>query len=60
MADLADKAQEKIEAELESAIAAARGDIQPGVQGECDLCGEWHSRLVNSACPQCRDKYKKS
>lgn len=58
MADDIDRAQERIETELEAAIKAARGDIPPGKQGECDLCGEWSGRLIQGVCAPCRDKYK--
>jgi hypothetical protein len=42
----------------EAAIAAAAKDIQPGVPGECDLCGEESGRLIGGACAPCRDKHK--
>lgn len=45
------------EEELERGIAAARGDIPPGIEGDCDMCGEWFGRLIGGACPPCRDKY---
>jgi len=57
MADEVDRATEYAELELESCIAAARGDLPPGVPGECELCGEWSGRLVNGACAACRDRY---
>lgn len=54
--DEVDRAQLHSERELEAAIAAARGVAMPeGVHGECDLCGEWTSRLVDGLCAPCRD-----
>lgn len=32
-------------------------NIPIGNPGECDMCGEHYSRLVNGACGYCRDKY---
>ena len=32
--------------------------IEPGEPGDCDLCGEWASRLVGGACAPCRDRYR--
>lgn len=32
--------------------------LEPGKQGECELCGQWMLRLVNGACAPCRDRYK--
>lgn len=56
--DEVDRAQQAAEIELENRISAARGEIKAGVAGECDLCGEYSSRLINGACAPCRDKYK--
>ena len=54
--DEVDRAQLYTEAQLEAAIAAARGVTVPaGHPGECDLCGEWTSRLVDGVCAPCRD-----
>jgi len=58
MADLCDKAQELIDADLERNIKAARVEFQPGYPGDCDLCGEWSGRLVAGTCAPCRDRYK--
>lgn len=56
--DDADRAQDQIEAQLEHNIAAARGVPLPrGVEGECDLCGEWSGRLIEGLCAPCRDYY---
>lgn len=55
--DPIDVAARTTERWLEDRIAAARGDIPPGVEGECDLCGEWSGRLIDGACAPCRDKH---
>ena len=26
--------------------------------GDCDLCGEWSSKLIDEVCPPCRSKWK--
>jgi len=57
MADIADRANDLVEADLARRVAAARGDIKPGVAGICDLCGEDHPRLIGGNCPTCRDKH---
>lgn len=56
MADEADKATEHESEFLDNAIKAAPGDIPPGVEGDCELCGEWFGRLVDGACVPCREK----
>ncbi len=35
-----------------------KATLAPGVEGDCDLCGEWTGRLIEGACAPCRDKYK--
>lgn len=57
MADDVDFANDKMEKELEARIAAARGDIPPGVAGTCEYCGEESPRLIGGACAKCRDRY---
>jgi len=57
MADEVDIANENAELELAARIKAARGDIPPGVEGDCDMCGEWSGRLIKGACAPCRDLY---
>ncbi len=42
----------KIEAIRRNAV------IDPGVSGECDLCGEFRARLIKGFCACCRDKRK--
>ena len=58
MADEADIANDYAERELARAISAARGDIQPGVAGECEQCGEESKRLIGGVCAPCRDRYR--
>lgn len=56
--DEADRADQEVEKNLAEALRLAAKDIQPGVPGECELCGEWCGRLIEGACAPCRDKYK--
>ena len=58
MADDADRAGERIEAELDRNIAAARKPLAEGEPGECEWCGEWSGRLIGGACAPCRERYK--
>ncbi len=55
--DIIDRANDHAQAMLDAHIAAARHDIKPGVEGECELCGEWSARLINHACAPCRDRH---
>lgn len=55
VADIADRANDYAEQDLAHAIAAARKPLAKGKPGDCDLCGEWSSRLVDGACAPCRD-----
>lgn len=59
--DDADFTSNVIDIETERAILKIRNaaaQIPPGEPGDCEMCGEWFSRLVNSVCARCRDKYK--
>lgn len=56
--DEIDRADAEIERSLAEAIRLASRDLQPGVPGDCELCGEWCGRLIGGACAPCRDKYK--
>lgn len=59
MADLCDRAQPAIEAELERHLAAHRSmPIPEGRPGECDLCGVQSLRLVDGCCARCRDAHR--
>lgn len=56
MADICDRAQPAIEAELERHLAAHRpAPMAVGQPGECDICGRQSPRLVGGACAPCRD-----
>jgi len=56
--DEADMTDLREEAVHEARLRAAARLLEPGVPGECDLCGEWSGRLVRGACAPCRDKRK--
>lgn len=61
MADEIDLAQEREHIATNSAVNDVRARaaaIDPGVPGDCDLCGEWSGRLVNGTCAPCRDKWR--
>ena len=49
--------QETTDAKVEE-IRKQAAQIPEGNPGDCDLCGEWFSRLVGGACARCRDKHK--
>lgn len=57
MADEIDRANDYAQMRLDAAISNAAKDIQPGIPGECDRCGEESKRLINGVCARCRDKY---
>lgn len=57
MADEADIANDRAQADLDRALKAAAREIPPGVSGECYSCGEHSPRLIRGACARCRDKY---
>lgn len=58
--DPLDLASERAELERETRTAEVRAKaaLKPGFPGDCDECGEWHSRLIDGACPACRMKYR--
>jgi hypothetical protein len=56
--DEADYANEQAEKRLAILIKRASKPLVKGVQGDCDLCGEWSGRLVEGVCAPCRDRYK--
>lgn len=60
MPDEFDAVQERIDAATDNAVAEIRSKakLEPGIEGECELCGEWMLRLVAGACAPCRDRYK--
>lgn len=51
MSDEADIANDRAELDLTRAISAARGEIKPGVEGNCDLCGEHSMRPLQRQVP---------
>lgn len=55
MADEADIAGLRIEAELAARASMISADIPAGIAGECDDCGEHMPRLVGGRCAFCRD-----
>ena len=60
MADDIDRTNDYLEKMLNSKIDGIRekAKLKKGEAGECDLCGEWMLRLIQGACPPCRDRYK--
>jgi len=58
MPDLLDLVQEQEYEHRADAIRDAAKPLAPGIEGDCDLCGEWSGRLINGACAPCRDLYK--
>lgn len=61
MADLADITDNLITALVEAYIAEIRrkaNNIEKGISGECERCGEFSMRLVGGICAPCRDKFK--
>ena len=58
--DDADRSAPNIENVVSDAVAKASriaALIPPGNPGECDLCGNYFSRLVAGACGFCRDRF---
>jgi hypothetical protein len=51
-----DRTQLAIDAKVKQISDVAK--LDPGTEGDCDLCGEWTSRLIGDACAPCRDRYK--
>lgn len=60
MADEADRAEYYIESVIDDHVKEAMriaAEIPIGNAGDCDGCGEWSGRLVDSYCSPCRDKF---
>lgn len=55
--DIANKNRDTEEARRIKAVRDQAEQIPAGAPGDCDLCGEWYSRLVDGACARCRDRY---
>ena len=59
MADEFDRASELEEQQRQQALANRPAfQFDPGVPGDCDVCGYWSGRLVGGACAPCRDKHR--
>lgn len=60
MADEIDIANDRCAIQIDKTVTEIRNiaKLDPGIQGECELCGEWMLRLIHGACAPCRDKYK--
>lgn len=56
--DEIDRANELVEVFIANAIRENSKPLEKGVEGDCDLCGEWSGRLIAGACAPCRDKYR--
>jgi hypothetical protein len=56
--DEADMTDLREQALHEARLRAAAKPLEPGVPGDCELCGEWSGRLVRGACAPCRDLRK--
>ena len=59
--DLIDRADYFIESVIDDHVKDAMrraSEIPDGNSGDCDICGEYFSRLVNGCCGFCRDKFK--
>jgi len=57
VADEIDRTQE-IMLFQQSLIEGRRFELEPGEPGDCELCGEWSSRLIAGACAPGRDRYR--
>lgn len=58
MVDDVDIANDRAEAERQAILdGLGRYEIPAGEAGNCSKCGKEFPRLVNNACPPCRDKY---
>ena len=60
MTDEVDIANDRAAITTDKAVDEIRkkAKLAPGIEGECELCGEWMLRLINGACAPCRDRYK--
>ena len=59
--DQIDRADYFIESVIDDHVkdAMRRASVIPeGNSGDCDICGEYFSRLVNGCCGFCRDNFK--
>lgn len=60
MSDELDATDERSQVMNDAAIQIIRNKakLDPGVEGECDKCGDHTIRLIGGYCAPCRDKYK--
>ena len=58
MADVADLANEFVQAHLDRSIHAACVPLAPGVECDCENRDEDSLRLVNGLCASCREPKK--
>ena len=59
-ADPIDAADYYIESVIDDHVKEAMrkcAEMPKGHPGDCDICGEYFSRLVDNVCGFCRDKY---
>lgn len=58
--DPIDRADYFIESVIDDHVKDAMrraSEIPAGNSGDCDICGEYFSRLVNGCCGFCRDRF---
>ena len=58
MSDDVDVANDQAQQRLDILIKQARKPLAKGEPGECNLCGEYSGRLIETVCALCRDRYK--
>lgn len=60
MADFADMASDReiLDTDLLIRKGGYGKPLDKGYPGDCHLCGEWTSRLIEGVCAPCRDKYR--
>jgi hypothetical protein len=56
--DDADRAEIEIERATKEAIRRNSKKLEKGEPGDCELCGEYTTRLVFGVCAPCRDRYR--
>lgn len=55
MSDHADRAQ-AIAEQIEALMRPLPYVLPEGTAGDCEICGEWSSRLIEVVCASCRDR----
>jgi hypothetical protein len=59
--DEADRATYFIESVIDDHVRDVMrraAQIPKGTHGDCDICGEYFTRLVNGCCGRCRDEFR--